>query len=119
MTPAPEGWLRVLVRSSHPGDLRPYLEEFVGVAFRPDLGAWVVEPPISGHRAPDAAGVWRNIPDPAERRRIETRLRSMKVPCRVEWQTDGPSQLPRVKEDVRPTVHTNRGWTRPKWEDDR
>jgi hypothetical protein len=77
--------------------------------WNPALGAWVIEPGLSMHRAYDlVTGTSRNIMDPEERRRIEISLRGLRVPCELEWQVDGPSALPHIQVDTEPVTRTSR-----------
>lgn len=115
----PPGWVRVLVRPVFKNDLAPLMDR-LGGEWNELLGAWVVEPGPSMHLARNpTTGCLENIMAPDERLRVELAVRDLRGLFTIEWQTSGPSALPRSREDVQPVSRTDRGWVTPKWEDPR
>lgn len=112
----PPGWVRVLVRVTHKDGLAGVMDR-LGGEWNGALSAWVVEPGVSMHLGRNAAGTLVPVMDPATRLRVELALRDLRGHLRIEWQTSGPSALPRSREDIQPTARTNRGWSTPKPED--
>ena len=82
------------------------------------LRAWVVVP-LLGRQFNRQTRQWEPFMESSDRLRTELAIRDLRGAFTVEWQTSGPSQLPRRREDITPTAHTNRGFKTPKWEDPR